>query len=288
MNRISYVNGSYIEHDKATVSIDDRGYQFADGVYEVAFVKKGVFLDWQEHCQRLQRSLDGLQIKYKVSEKELEKITRKLMKENGLADAVMYLQITRGVAKRDHRFPNPAPVPSVVMTVSKPSLPTDEQYTKGVDVITYPDIRWKRRDYKTISLLPNVIARQKAEDEGVMEAVFVEDNGVITEGSSTNFFIIDDKGNIKTHPANESILGGVTRNGVIKAAKGGKLKVVEKAFFLDDAMNAKEAFITSTTKHVLPVVKIDGKKIGNGKPGVITKQLIDLYKCYINKQIDGK
>jgi D-alanine transaminase len=287
MTKISYVNGQYTDHVDASVSIDDRGYVFSDGVYDVALIKNGRYIDWPEHCERLQRSLDGLRINYRVSNDGLKAIVDVLLQKNGLSDAMLYLQITRGAAPRNHPFPSPEQEPALVMTVSQAKLPPATQYENGVAVITLPDLRWKRRDYKTISLLPNIMAKQEAMEAGAEEAILVEDDGFVTEGSATNFFIVNKYGALQTHPLNPRILGGITRMGVLKVARENGIKVLEAAFTKDEMNLAQEAFITSTTKHILPVSNIDGKNIGTGKPGDVTKKLIVFYKEYIAKQIEG-
>jgi D-alanine transaminase len=286
MTRISYVNGKFLPHENATIHMEDRGYVFSDGVYEVALIKRGVFIDWKEHCERLQYSLDGLQIGFKVNNSQLESLVRELIEKNNLSDAVLYLQVSRGVAKRDHQFPNPLPEPALVMMISPAKSLPEEQYINGIKAITTADERWKRRDFKTISLLPNTLAKQKAIEAGAGEAIFVEDDGFVTEGSATNFFIVDNSGKLHTHPLNARILGGITRIGVLRVAHEGGVDVVESAFKKEELLSAREAFITSTTKHILPVTNVDGKNIGDGKVGEITKKLMGLYAEYIERQIN--
>jgi D-alanine transaminase len=281
MTRISYINGNFLPHEEAKIHMEDRGYVFSDGVYEVALIKNGVFIDWQEHCERLQYSLDGLRIEFKVSAVELEKTVRELLAKNNMQEAVLYLQITRGVAKRDHQFPSPPPKPAVAMMLSPFNPPPAEQYASGIKAITLPDLRWKRRDYKTISLLPNTLAKQQAVEAGAGEAILIEEDGCITEGSATNFFIVDKAGNVRTHPISHRILGGITRMGVLQFARANGINVIEKPFAKDELFSASEAFITSTTKHILPVTMVDGKNIGDGKVGPVTTKLVELYKQYI-------
>jgi D-alanine transaminase len=289
MTRLSYVNGSFIEHEKASLHIDDRGTLFSDGVYEVAIAIDGKLIDWNDHCVRLAYSLNGLRINYTVNSEELRNTVIKLLELNGKKNAVLYLQITRGAAPRLHQFPaNDIVKPSLVLTVSDLFLPTDDKLENGVKAITVPDLRWKRRDFKTISLLPNILAKQQACDVGVEEAIMFEENGKITEGSSTNFFIIDHQGRLRTHESDYNILGGITRNGVIKVAQENAIEIIEKSFTKDEIFTlASEAFITSTTKHVLPIVNIDNNNIGSGKVGMVTKKLIGLYKDYIQKQVQN-
>ena len=284
MTSTSYVNGQYVKQEDASINIDDRGYVFSDGVYEVMLVINNKFIDWQEHCERLQYSLDGLKIKYEVSSQELKKIANQLLQRNNLDNAIIYLQITRGEAKRDHKFPSPTTKPSIIMTASPSKLPSKENYDNGVSIITTADLRWKRRDLKTISLLANILAKQEAVEKDATETILVEEDGFVTEGSSTNFFIVDSEGYLRTHPKNNRILGGITRQGVLKVANQNNLKIKEEAFKIDDIFNAKEAFITSTTKHILPVTTCDNKKIADGKVGKITKELMQKYKEYIEAQ----
>lgn len=285
MTRISYVNGEFVEHQKARVQIEDRGYQFSDGVYEVIYIKQGVAIDWDLHVERLKYSLNGLKISYHVDDNELYKLIEDLLAKNKLSDAALYLQITRGVANRDHAFPKVNVEPSLVMTISPFSSVDEAVYQQGASVITCRDLRWKRRDYKTISLLPNVLAKESAIESGAVEAILVEDDGFVTEGSATNIFIVDNNGVLVTHPPTERILGGITRLGVLKVAKDNSFKTIEEPFTLQDLSNAKEVFITSTTKHILPIVKVDGNVVADGKVGDLTKSLIELYKNYIDSQI---
>ena len=271
-------------HENAYVHIEDRGYQFADGVYEVVLAKNNILIDWQPHCRRLRRSLAEMQIAYSFSDDVLGNLVLELMAKNNLEDAAVYLQISRGVAKREHGFPKGNITPSVVMTVSAPSFPSEQDYKKGVSVITMPDIRWKRRDIKTISLLPNILAKQAATEQNAAEAILIEDDGFITEGSSSNFFIFDNDGVLHTHPLNNRILGGITREGIINVAKEAGIEVREQAFRMGDLMAAKGAFVSSTTKHILPVTKVNGAEIGSGVCSEI-QGLMGLYKKYIEGQL---
>jgi D-alanine transaminase len=284
MPKISYVNGEYVEHKNACVNIEDRGYVFSDGVYEVALYKKGVLIDWLEHMNRLQYSLNGLKINFK-SMSELESIAIELINKNKIEDAVIYLQITRGVAPRLHQFPSKNTKPSIIMTVSNYNQPNKEFLENGARAITAPDLRWKLRNYKTISLLPNTLAKQEAFEKNAEEAILYEEDGKVTEGSSTNVFMVDENGCIFTHPADSNILGGITRKGVLQVALEGGIKIKEEAFSIESLKSASEVFITSTTKHVLPITSINEIKVGDGYVGKVTKNIMELYSKYIDKQL---
>jgi D-alanine transaminase len=276
MSRIAYVNGRYQAYGQAGVHIDDRGYQFADGVYEVMAVVDGRLPDEILHLSRLDRSLAELAIALPMSRPALRHVVRETIRRNRLRSGIVYLQITRGVARRDHPFP-PHAIPSLVVTARRLKGPPASVREAGVAVITLPDIRWKRRDIKSISLLPNVLAKQAAREQQAYEAWLVNEQGTITEGSSTNAWIVSRDGWLITHPADHDILGGITRTRVLTAARQLGVVVQERPFTRDEALAAKEAFLTSTTSHVLPVVSIDGKPIGNGHPGEITLALLAHY-----------
>jgi D-alanine transaminase len=281
MKRYSYVNGHVVPHEEATVSIEDRGYQFADGVYEVVLVKKGQLIDWCQHYKRLKYSLAGLHIQNTHSSQQLQDIIGALLQQHQLVDAAVYLQITRGVAPRMNGFPSGAVPTTCVVTVSPLKLLPELFYQKGVAVKTCRDLRWKRRDFKTIALLPNVLAKEEATQAGAEEALFIEDNGDVIEGSASNFFWIDDDSRLWTHPANEMILNGITRQVVLKIAKSQGIKVLEKTFRLEQLLEAgKEAFLTSTTKSVLPVTSIDNRYLG--QVGPITRALMKDYHDYLD------
>lgn len=282
MAKISYVNGRFVDHRKATVHVDDRGYLFSDGVYEVIAFYNRKLLDEALHLKRLQRSLKELEITAPMSISELKQIVRELLTRNSELHGSVYIQITRGVALRNHLFPQDAR-PSIMMTVNPPKFPKREEVQQGVKVVTMPDLRWGRRDIKSISLLPNVIAREQAHRAGAREAWLIGPDGYITEGSiSNNFLVIG--GRIVTHPADHDILGGITRDVVLRLARKAGMKVEEKPFTLKQIAKAEEAFLTSTTSNVLPVVKVDGRNIGSGRPGEVTKQLLALYRRHIKQQ----
>jgi D-alanine transaminase len=283
MFRIAYVNGRYVRTDEAAVHVEDRGYQFADGVYEVVAVTGGALVDEVPHMARLDRSLRELEIAWPVSQGALRHIVREVVRRNGLTDGMMYLQITRGVAPRDHAFPANVR-PALVVTAKRLAPQRPEFVEHGVGVITIPDQRWQRCDIKSVSLLPNVLGKQRAKRAGAFEAWQVAENGTVTEGTSTNAWIIDRNGAVVTHPADNAILDGITRQAVLRVARESGMKVVERPFTLDEALSAREAFLTSTTAAVLSVVTVDGRPIGNGAPGSTTLDLRERYLAEIARQ----
>jgi D-alanine transaminase len=279
-NHIAYVNRAYVARNHAAVSIEDRGYQFADGIYEVIWVKDGVLIDAAPHFKRLHRSLMELKIAAPTTDAALKIIIAELLRRNHASngDYMLYLQITRGVARRNHIFPKNVS-PSLTMTLTAITPPTEADVKKGVKVITQKDIRWARRDIKSISLLPNILARQTAYEAGAREAMLM-DGDAITEGSTANIFII--KGDMLiTHPADNHILNGVTRMSVLSLAKKLKMKIEERAFTLKQALAADEAFITSTTAGVLPISQIDATKKAVGEWSL---KLYAAYQEYVSVQ----
>jgi D-alanine transaminase len=287
MFRIAYVNGRYLRTDEAAVHIEDRGYQFADGVYEVVAVANGTLVDEAPHMARLDRSLSEMEIAWPVSPRALGHIVREVVRRNVIINGMIYLQITRGVAPRDHAFPVNTR-PALVVTAKRLAPQRPELAEKGVDVISIPDIRWRRCDIKSVSLLPNVLGKQKAKKAGAFEAWQVMDDGTVTEGTSTNAWIVDRDGAIVTHPADCAILDGITRQAVLKVARDAGMKVVERRFSLDEALSAREAFLTSTTAAVLPVVTIDGRPVGNGAPGSTTHDLRERYLAEVARQTQAE
>jgi D-alanine transaminase len=276
MSRVAYVNGQYVLHAEAAVSIDDRGYQFADGVYEVIALLKGRFLDEEGHHDRLERSLRELRIEAPMGRKALSHVLRETVRQNRISSGIVYVQITRGVARRDHPFPVDTPT-SIVVTARRIKGPSPASIEQGVGVVTMKDIRWERRDIKSISLLPNILAKQAAREQKAYEAWLVGDDGVVHEGSSTNAWIVTKEGVLVTHPADTAILNGITRLGVLEAARKQGIRIEERPFTVAEAKAAKEAFISSTTSHVMPVVSIDGHPVGNGHPGEVTRALLSGY-----------
>ncbi len=273
MPRIAYVNGVYSPLEEASVHIEDRGYQFADGIYEVVLRVGGRFWDLEGHLKRWARSLAELEIRSPISEAALKIVIAKLVERNRLGDCMIYMQATRGVASRNHPFPSADTTPALVLTAKPIDLEKlNAKASKGVAVITRPDIRWGRVDIKTVGLLPNCLAKEAAVRENAVEAWLVKD-GRVTEGSSSNAWIVDDKGQLITHPLGNEILGGITRQSAISCAESLQMKVVERGFTVDEAMKAREAFITSAMNLVTPVIAIDGKRIADGVPGPVATRL---------------
>jgi len=277
MPKIAYVNGRYEPLAAAEVNIEDRGYQFADGVYEVCVVIDGRYWDEEGHLARLRRSLGELQIASPMSDAALRNVMRQILRRNRLTSALVYIQVTRGVAPRNHPFPERVTRPSIVVTAKRIDIEKNNRLAKkGLAVISAPDIRWARADIKSVSLLPNILARQAAAKANASEAWLVRD-GMITEGSASNAWIVTEAGEIVTHPLTNAILGGITRSTVLKCAEELQMKVVERAFSLDEARKAREAFLTSATNFVMPIVSLDGGKVGDGKPGPVAARLREAY-----------
>ena len=274
MSRIAYVNGRYLPQRAATVHIEDRGYQFSDGVYEVCEVRGGCVIDQRRHLARLKRSLGELDIALPMSETALGIIMRECMRRNRVHDGILYLQITRGVARRDHAFPPPGTHPSVVVTARNIDFAGNERTAaEGLAVITVPDNRWQRVDIKSISLLPNVLAKQAARERGAKEAWFIDGKGQVTEGSSSNAWIVTKGGKVVTRPADNGILRGITRSVLIEVIKAQGLELEERPFTVEEAQGAREAFLTSASQIVMPVVRIDDRPVGNGAPGSVATAL---------------
>lgn len=277
MPRIAYVNGAYVPLCDAAVHVEDRGYQFADGIYEVALFIGGRFWDLDGHLARWERSLKALEIPAPMSERALRIVVAKIVSKNRLGDCYVYMQATRGVAPRNHPFPAEGTAPSLVITVKPVNLAKlNANAAKGISVVTRPDIRWGRVDIKSVGLLPNILAKEQAKKAGAAEAWLVRD-GKVTEGGSSNAWIIDAEGTLVTHPLGNEILGGITRQTVIRCAESLQLRVEERAFSVEEAKNAREAFITSAMNLVTPVIAVDGGKIGDGKPGPVALRLREAY-----------
>jgi D-alanine transaminase len=258
----------------AMVHVEDRGYQFGDGVYEVCEVRGGRLIDERRHLDRLKRSLGELRIRLPMSLAALGIVLREVIARNRIGYGIVYLQVTRGVARRDHAFPAPQVPPSVVVTARSLNAARNEALAaKGIAVVSVPDNRWGRVDIKTIGLLPNVLARQAAIEQGARDAWFVDKEGTITESASANAWIVTKAGTVVTRPPDQAVLRGITRTVLLAAIKAQKLAVEERAFTLEEAYTAREAFVTAASQIVLPVVRIDGRMIGDGKPGPMATAL---------------
>ena len=273
MPRIAYVNGRYVRHADASVHIEDRGYQFADGVYEVCEVARGFIVDMKRHLDRLDRSLRELSIGWPMHRRALELVMREVVRRNGVHDGLVYLQVTRGVAPRDFLFPRDA-APAVVVTARKvnPAIAAGRAET-GIKVITVPENRWDRVDIKSVGLLPNVLAKQAARQAGAQEAWFVDADGTVKEGGSSNAWIVTREGRLVTRPAEHGILRGITRTTLFEVAEKLGLAIEERGFTVAEAKAAREAFISSATTIAMPVVEIDGTPIANGHPGSVVLSL---------------
>lgn len=275
MSRTVYVNGEFLPFEDAKLPIMERGFLFADGIYEVAAVLDGRLVDNEAHLARLDRSLSEIRIANPHSMPEWRKLEEELVARNGVREGLVYMQVTRGVAERDFGFPTSGE-PTVVMFTQTKNLTNSPQAETGIAVVTVPDLRWKRRDIKSVALLAQVLAKQAAVDAGVGEAWMVED-GFVTEGSSSTAFIISPGRRLVTRPLSNAILPGITRVAVMRLAAEEGLWVDERLFSVAEAETAEEAFITSASSFVMPVVALDGKPIGTGKPGPMTRRLRELY-----------
>lgn len=281
MSRIAYVNGQYVPHGDAAVHIEDRGYQFADGVYEVIPIVSGKMIGEKGHMDRLWRSMNELKMDAPMAPGPMKIVMREVLRLNKVETGLIYIQVTRGVAPRDHPFPVDA-VPALVMTAKKTSMEAAEKKAaQGVAVITVPDIRWERCDIKSVSLLPNILAKQEAKERGAYEAFQYDQDGNITEGSSTNAWMVDQDGTLITRPATNSILAGITRAELLELLEQKNIKVELRSFTVEELRNAREVFLTSSSAYVQPVVEVDGQPIGNGQPGSISSELREIFKDFM-------
>jgi D-alanine transaminase len=278
MSRLAYVNGRFLPQSEAGVSVEDRGFQFADGVYEVWAVFGGRLADSEGHFTRLERSMRELAIPQPMSRAALSQVLRETARKNRVRDGIVYLQVTRGASRRDHAFPPAGTRPTVVATARSVDFAAEAaKAAKGVKVITAPDIRWGRCDIKTVGLLPNALAKQAARSAGAYEAWLVDPEGLVTEGASTNAWIVDAQGRLRTRDAQANILRGITRTGIVALAEQLQIPVIEEPFTVAEAQAAAEAFISAASTFVMPVVAIDGKPVGSGKPGPVAQRLRALY-----------
>lgn len=279
MSRIAYVDRQYLPHRAARVHIEDRGYQFADGVYEVLAVVGGHLVDERPHLTRLARSLAELRIPAPMSEAALRIVMREVVRRNSVRDGTLYLQITRGAAPRDHAFPKSAK-PVLVVTARRKKPPDPHLANDGIAVITIPDIRWRRCDIKSVALVANVLGKERAKAAGAYEAWQVDSEGRVTEGTSTNAWIVTADGAAVTRQADSAILNGVTRLAVFDIIRREGCRLIERPFSVAEAKAAREAFVTSTAVDLLPVVRIDGDPIGDGRPGPLSRALREFYLAH--------
>lgn len=272
MSGIVYLNGQFLPRAEARLSVDDRGFLFGDGVYEVTRAVQGQLFEWDRHARRLERGLRELRLTAGIGTDELQEIHLRLLRDNALLEgqATVYLQITRGAAPRTHHFP-PAGTPATVFLSATGFTPPNEQRARGVAAVTYPDYRWSRCDLKTVNLLPSVMAKQHAADHGAFESIFVR-NAVITEGSHTNVFGVID-GELRTYPNSNYVLPGVTRDVVVEIARELGVPVSETPIYVHEVPRLQELFLTGTTSDVMPIATLDGKPVGNGAPGPVASGL---------------
>jgi D-alanine transaminase len=284
MSRIAYVNNQFVPQSQALIAMEDRGYQFADGVYEVAAFIDRRMLDEARHLDRLERSLHEIAIPMPKPRAALSLLLRELIRRNARDSGLIYLQVTRGVSARNHTFPASIK-PVLTMNVLPVAIASDAARNVGVKAITAPDLRWKRCDIKSIALLPNILSRQLSAEKNMRETFLYLPDGTITEGTATNVFIVDTSGVLRTHPKNEAILGGITRDVLLEIVRAKNIAFEERAFTRDDMHAAQEIFFTSTSAFLMPVIEIDGKIVGNGTPGAITKKLTELYKAHVAHEV---
>lgn len=278
MSRVAYVNGAYLPLRSASVSIMDRGLQFADSIYEVWAIRGGRLFDVDAHMARLQRSLAELRIAPPMNEAALMAVMRETIRRNRVTDGIVYVQVSRGAANRDHVFPPTGTKPTLIVTAKNlDRAAIAKRAAAGITVISAPETRWQRRDIKSVNLLPNVLARQAAKEKGAFEAWFVDEGGYVTEGTSSNAWIVDANGVLRTRKLSFDILHGVTRGAVLRLAQERQMQVEERPFTIEEAKTAREAFITAASHAATAVVEIDGVRIGDGKPGPVTEALRAAY-----------
>ena len=276
--RIAYVDGRYLPHGMAGVHVEDRGLQLGDSIYEVCSINRGRLIDEIGHLDRLERSLAAIELAMPMAREALRFVMREIVRRNRVADGILYLQITRGAFRRDHPIPDSVTKPTLILTVRAGDIAaTKRKFKEGVRVITLPDERWARRDIKTTQLLPSLLAKTAAKRAGALEAWLFDDDGFITEGGSTNAWIVDAAGDVVTRPLSQHILPGITRQVIFEAAREAGLRVIERNFTVAEARGAREAFLSSASGAAVPVVAIDEVVVGDGKPGPLTAQIHSLY-----------
>jgi len=281
MGETVFLDGKFVPYNQAVIHVEDRGNVFADGVYEVIRYYGGRPFEMGEHLNRLERSTSAIRLPIPYEREQIVAWADELVARNSLEDAVIYLQLTRGHAPRFHPFP-PEPTPTLFMTARPAVRQPAESYEKGVGCVTVEDKRWKMCNVKAIGLLPNVLARQTAREAGALEALFVRD-GIVTEGSSSNFFVVVNN-KLRTHPEGPYILSGISRHVVLELAERLRIEVEEVPFTLTELRQADEAFLTSTTLEVMPVVTVDGRTIGAGVPGPITSDIAEAFTARVQRK----
>ncbi len=288
MSRIAYVNGRYAPQRQASVNVEDRGYQFADGIYEVVHLHRGRFIDADRHMARLERSLGEVRIAMPMASAALLQVLTEVARRNRVQDGLLYMQVTRGVARRDHAFPAGATPPAVVVTVRRiPPYPADvDGWTASA--ITYPDQRWARCDIKSTGLLPNVLARQAARERGAVEAILIDAAGMVTEGAATSAWIVDAEGQLRTRHLDQGILPGCTRGALLAVMQDAGVAFAERAFSETELRAAQELFITSATSFVKPITTLDGKPVGDGRAGPVARRLFALFAQHVGDMADAE
>lgn len=280
MSRIAYVNGQYVPQREAAVNVEDRGYQFADGIYEVIYLHGGRMVDADLHLDRLERSMRELRLTPPMSRAALVRVLAETARRNRVTDGIVYMQITRGVSRRDHAFPAKPIPPSIVITARRtPAYPRDPD-SWAASAITHPDQRWERCDIKTVSLTANVLAKQAAREKGAAEAFMIRD-GMLTEGSSTTIWVVDAEGRLRTRHLDHAVLPGCTRGALIAELNAGGIEFEERAISDPELRRAREAFLTSATSFVRPIVKLDGEPVGDGKVGPVTRRLFEIFARHV-------
>ncbi|WP_439594883.1 D-amino-acid transaminase [Falsiroseomonas sp.] len=286
MSKIAYVNGRYLPQSEASVNIEDRGYQFGDGIYEVVHLHDGRYVDEELHLARLERSLGEIQLPMPMSRAALSMVLREVAQRNRVREGLLYMQVTRGVSRRDHAFPTRPVPPALVVTIRRvPPYPTNVDKWQAA-CITLPDQRWARRDIKSVNLLPNCLARQKAREAGAIEAILYDEaTGMVTEGAATTFWIVDENGAIRTRFLDHVILPGCTRAALMAELRTLGMAYDEREFSLEEMRRAREAFITSATSFVKPITKIDGQPVGDGQVGPVVRRLFDIFARHVKGDV---